>query len=90
VMRVAGDAQRTLAPDLLEDLLGCLIRADVLPDVQGDDVGVLLAAQMILCDLGAWNDEQIVELSRARGLGGDVVHVRVEAIRGHGIVPQAE
>ena len=30
VMRVAGDAERALAPDLLQDVLGRLVGADVL------------------------------------------------------------
>ena len=52
-MRMAGDAERALAPDLFQDVLGRLVGADELADVQRDDVRVLLAADVVLRDLRA-------------------------------------
>ena len=62
VMRVAGDAERPLPPDLAQDGVGGLIGADVSLDVERDDVRVLLAAQAVLRHLRAGNDEHAVLL----------------------------
>src|SRR5207245_40172 len=48
VMWMAGDAQRALAPDLLQNVLSRLIGADELAEVQRHDVRILLAANMVL------------------------------------------
>lgn len=48
VMRVTGDAQGTLATNLPQDVLGRLIGADVLGQVQADDVGVVMGADVVL------------------------------------------
>jgi len=61
VVRMAGDADRSLFPDRAQDVLRRLIGADEFGDVQRNDVRVLSAPQMILCDLGAGNDEQAVD-----------------------------
>jgi hypothetical protein len=50
VVRMTGDAESTLAPDDPQDLLGRLIGADEVADVQADVMGVVLAAQVVLCD----------------------------------------
>ena len=76
---MAGDAERALPADLVQDVLGRLIGADVLVDVERDDVRVLLAADVILRDLGAGNHEQVVELPRAPRLGRDLVQVGLES-----------
>ena len=90
MMRMARDAERALPPDLAQDVLGGLIGADVFGDVQRDDVRVLLAADVVLRDLGARHDQQIVELPGAPGLGGDVRKVGVEPPLGHGEIAQSE
>ena len=51
------------AADLAQNVFGRLIGADVLADVQRDDVRVLLAADVILGDLGAGNHQHAVELA---------------------------
>ena len=78
VMRVAGDAERPLRADRTQDVLGRLIGADELLDVQRDDVRVLPAADVILRDLGAGDDQQVIETARALRLRGDVGEIRLE------------
>src|ERR1041384_90145 len=70
VMRMAGDAQRALTPDFAQDRVGGLVGADVLLDVERDDVRVLAAAQPVLRHLGARDDEHAVALQRARRASG--------------------
>ena len=90
MMRMAGDAQRALPADRVQDVLGRLIGADVLVDVERDDVRVLLAADVVLRDLGAGNHQQIVELPRAARLGGDLLEIGLEALLGDRELAAAE
>jgi len=64
-------------------LLCVLVGADELADVQRDDVRILLAANVILGDLGAGEDEQIVEAARPARFRLDVVEIRLEPFRRH-------
>ncbi len=74
----------------LQDVFGGLIGADELAQVQRDDVRVVLAADMVLRDLGAGNHQQIVQALRSLGFGGDVGHVGLEPILGDREVAQTE
>src|SRR6266849_556938 len=75
VMKMARNAQRTLSPDRHQDLLGRLIGADELANAERHDVGILLAPQVVLGNLGAWDHQEIVEALGASRLGGDVLEV---------------
>ena len=86
MVRVAGDTQRPLTPNLAQDVLGRLVGADEFSDVQRDDVRVALAADVILRDLGTWNDQQIVQTLGARRFGVDVIEVVCESVFGDGKV----
>jgi hypothetical protein len=75
VVRMARDAERPLPADFSQDLVGALVGADVLFDVQRNDVRVLVAADPVLRDLGAGNDEHPVALRRPLRLRPDIGEV---------------
>jgi hypothetical protein len=78
VMRVTGDAQRALPPDLAKDRVRTLIGADVVANIERDDVRVLLAAYPVLRDLCARDDEHPVRLHRSFGFTADVFEIDAE------------
>jgi len=78
---MAGDADRVLTPDLAQDLVGALVGADVLLDVERDHMRGLLAIEPVLRDLGARNDEQAVVVEGALGLGADIGEIRAKPLQ---------
>src|SRR5215468_7418029 len=86
VMRMTGNAQCALPPDLLKDLLGRLIGADPLPQIQSHDVRVFLAPDVVLRDLRTWNDEHAVDALGADRFALDLVQIPAETILGHRVI----
>ena len=80
---MAGNAQRTLATDVAQDVPGGLIGADVVLDVERDDVRVLAAAQPVLRDLRARHHEHAVLLERPLRFAADVVEIVLEVVLTH-------
>jgi len=90
VMRVTGDAQPALPPDLAEDGVGGLVGADVTLDVERDDVRVLAAAQPVLRHLGAGDDEQAIAVERPLRFRRDIGQVGLELLLAQPEPPPAE
>ena len=78
VMRVAGDAECVLTADRSQDLLRWLVGADVLLDVQRDDVRVLLRPDTVLRHLRARDHEHPVLVPGTCRLRLDVLEIGVE------------
>src|ERR1043166_5547408 len=89
-MRMAGDAERTLPPNLAQDGLGGLIGADELLDVKRNDVRVLPTAQTVLRHLDAGDNEHPVLLHGALGFLPDVCEVRLKVLFAKSEAPLAE
>ena len=83
VMRMAGDADRALPANLGEDRVGRLVGADVLLDVERDDVRVALAAKLVLRDLGPGHHQHVVFAAGPLGLVVDLGEVVVERVLTH-------
>src|SRR4030095_4064730 len=60
MVRVARNAQGALPPNLLQGVVWRLLSRDVALDVEGNDVRVLLAPKLVLRDLSARHDEEVV------------------------------
>src|SRR4030095_7470678 len=83
VMRMTGDAERALAPNLAQDVGGALIGAHVALYVERDDVRVLLAADAVLRHLDTGHDEHAVLLPRPLALLVNVVEISLEVLLAH-------
>src|SRR4029450_2786495 len=90
MVRVARNAQGALPPNLLQDVVRRLIGRDVALDVEGNDVRVLLAPKLVLRDLRAWHDEELVFATGSLGFAGDVFEVGSELIFGDAEAAAAE
>src|SRR6185436_11232717 len=82
VIRMTADADSPLTSNVFQNRFGRLVGADVLANVQRDNVRVLLASKMVPRHLDAWDDEQIVQPSRALRLRGNVGEVGTERVLG--------
>src|SRR2546425_9611773 len=90
VMGMTRDAQRVLVADFAPDVVGRLIGADVLFDVERDDVRVLAAADVVLRHLGAGHNEHPVFALGPLRFRTNVGQICVEVLFAHAEVAPAE
>jgi hypothetical protein len=87
---MARDAEPALTSNVAEDRLGGLIGADVLLDVERDNVRVLATAQTILRHLRARDDQHPILLQRAITFLPDVCKIALEVLFAKSKAPLSE